>query len=466
MDKLMAKRRRALNAEDGVVRSDGNGSAEKHTGHQGGHRINHNGHKVTKGIHPDGESGRKGIHPIQFLRICFRSSCTLSKMVNVLWPFVPPAIVLHFACPHQNLWIFILNYIAMVPAANLIGFAGQELARKLPKVFGVLLETFLGGIVEIILFMVLLHRDQNTAEADLVGVIRAAILGSILANVLLCLGFCFFVGGVRKGRDEQHFSEVISEVGSNLLLVAGFGLLVPSAFYHSLIGGEFTEGDIFEKQLHISRITAVILLIAFLLYVFFQMRSHHSLYDDVLTMDEEKDADRDKDLAKAKLTLTEFEQIEYIVHVRHVSDSFVGLILVPLVEKVAEHLTAVDEAWDNQMNFALAHVLGATIQTALFNGPLVVIVGWGLAKNMDLNFETFYIVVLILGIIVIGGFLRDQKSNYLEGALCILIYMIIAIAAWYYPDPPKGASSADEAGAATGGETAPERLMRMAMKMR
>ena len=165
------------------------------------------------------------------------------------------------------------------------------------------------------------------------------------------------------------------------------------------------------------------------------------------------------------------------------SDSFVGLILVPLVEKVAEHLTAVDEAWDNQMNFALAHVLGATIQTALFNGPLVVIVGWGLAKNMDLNFETFYIVVLILGIIVIGGFLRDQKSNYLEGALCILIYMIIgrtyslivgciwlivfsAIAAWYYPDPPEGASSADEAGAATGGESAPERLMRMAMKMR
>ena len=132
----MAKRRRALNAEDGVVRSDGNGSAEKHTGHHEGHRVNHNGHKVTKGIHPDGESGRKGIHPVQFLRICFRSSCTLSKMVNVLWPFVPPAIVLHFARPDQNLWIFILNYIAMVPAANLIGFAGQELARKLPKVFG------------------------------------------------------------------------------------------------------------------------------------------------------------------------------------------------------------------------------------------------------------------------------------------------------------------------------------------
>ena len=72
-----------------------------------------------------------------------------------------------------------------------------------------------------------------------------------------------------------------------------------------------------------------------------------------------------------------------------------GLILVPLVEKTAEHLTAVDEAWDDQMNFALAHILGATAQTAMFNSSLVVIVGWGLNKAMDLNFEIFNIVVYI-----------------------------------------------------------------------
>lgn len=94
------------------------------------------------------------------------------------------------------------------------------------------------------------------------------------------------------------------------------------------------------------------------------------------------------------------EEIDYIVHEKGVSDSFMGLILVPLVEKFAEHLTAIDEAWDNQvypsiidhvfditantpqMNFALAHVLGATIQTALLNSSLVVLVGWGLNKSM------------------------------------------------------------------------------------
>ena len=99
-------------------------------------RFNHNGHKVTKGIHPDGESGRGGLHPWHFLRICFRSSSHLSMAVNVLWPFVPAAIAIHFARPDLHLWIFILNYVAMVPTANLVGFAGQELARKLPKVLG------------------------------------------------------------------------------------------------------------------------------------------------------------------------------------------------------------------------------------------------------------------------------------------------------------------------------------------
>lgn len=100
------------------------------------HELNHNGHKITKGIKPEGESGRKGVHPFHFPRICLRSTSKASMLVNVLWPFVPAAIAIHFARPELHVWVFALNYIAMVPTANLLGFAGQELARKLPKVFG------------------------------------------------------------------------------------------------------------------------------------------------------------------------------------------------------------------------------------------------------------------------------------------------------------------------------------------
>lgn len=113
--------------------------------------------------------------------------------------------------PEDHTLIFILSYIAMAPCANLIGFAGQEFARKVPHVFGVLIETTVGSIVEIILFMVLLSMNQFL-------VIKAAILGSILATMLLCLGFCFFVGGIYH--EEQTFSDTISEAGSGLLLTA------------------------------------------------------------------------------------------------------------------------------------------------------------------------------------------------------------------------------------------------------
>jgi Ca2+:H+ antiporter len=182
-------------------------------------------------------------------------------LVNVLWPFVPAAIALHFARPDLHVWIFALNYIAMVPSANLLGFAGGELAKKLPKVFGVLLETTLSSVVEIILFMVLLHRDKNS---NMIPVIQAAILGSVLANLLLCLGLCFFVGGLK--RESQSFHEAVSEVGTGLLLVAGFGLLIPSAFNSTLQNdSKITAEALTQSTLVISRATAVVLLFAFLM---------------------------------------------------------------------------------------------------------------------------------------------------------------------------------------------------------
>lgn len=106
--------------------------------------------------------------------------------------------------------------------------------------------------------MVLLHNSVND---NLIPVIQAAILGSILANLLLCLGSCFFIGGMR--RREQEFHEAVSEAGSGLMLVAGFGLLIPSAFSTALTG-KMDEALLRKNVLTISRATAIILLIAFL----------------------------------------------------------------------------------------------------------------------------------------------------------------------------------------------------------
>ncbi|OXV05793.1 hypothetical protein Egran_06439 [Elaphomyces granulatus] len=368
------------------------------------------------------------------------------ESVNILWPFVPAAIVLHFARPDLHVWVFTLNYIAIVPTANLIGFAGGELARKLPKAWGIVLETNLTSIVELVIFVILIAKDK---DSNLITVIQAAILGSILANLLLCLGLCFFVGGIN--RDEQSFHEAISEVGSGLLLVAGFGLLIPSAFYSTVYQtGVIDVTELASRTRKISRATSVILLAAFVMYLWFNLRSHTSIFDDVLHGDEKQGEDRDKNSQRAKLTLTEciiaiiialtcvtmsafflVEEIPFVVQRGRIPENFMGLILVPLVEKAAEHLTAIDEAWDNQINFALFHCLGPSIQTALLNAPLVVLIGWGLHKQMDLNFEIFMIVLLVLSILVVGNFLRDGKSNYLEGGLLVLVYIIVAVSTWY-----------------------------------
>lgn len=234
-------------------------------------------------------------------------------------------------------------------------------------------------------------------------------------------------------------------------------MIIPAAFHLAVTNiGDSTPLEVESKVLQISRVTSILLMVSYAIYVFFQIRTHESIYDTIFEEDIRKDKDRHEDERKQKLTFTEcvialagsitlvtiiaiclVDQIHYIVEDRHISDLFLGLILVPLVEKFAEHLTAIDEAWDNQMNMALSHVLGATVQTSLFNGPLAVLVAWGLGKNLDLNFSLFNVVVLILAILVVGNFLRDQKSNYLEGSLCAIVYINIAVAAYYYPNPKK-----------------------------
>ncbi|TID17530.1 vacuolar Ca2+/H+ antiporter [Venturia nashicola] len=423
-------------------------------------------------IHPDGESGRSGFQVAHFLRVLWRSSNAVSMGVNVLWPFVPVAIILHFVAPKLHLWIFALSYVSMIPVANLLGFAGQEFARKMPKVSGILLETAFGSIVEIVLFLILIFKhtsnDGSAEHGNLIPIIQAAILGSILTNLLLCLGLCFFVGGIRQ--QIATFHAVVSEVGSGILLVAGFGLLVPSAFYSALKGAavlkpdgskhhQFTNEKLQHDVLRISQITSILLIVAFLIYMWFNARSHHSIFDEVLEHDEHRDLDHEYDISKPKFTFTEcvvaiiaslalvtllavflVEQIDDVVEAG-IPDQFLGLILLPLAEKAAEHLTSIDEAWDGQMNFALFHCLGPSIQTALFNAPLVVLIGWALGKPMDLNFEIFMAILLLISIIVVGNFLRDGECNYLEGALLVIVYLIIAAAAWYYPDPDVATSN-------------------------
>jgi Ca2+:H+ antiporter len=124
---------------------------------------------------------------------------------------VPAALAIQYTRPDFHLAIFVLSFLAMLPCANLIGFASYEATKKLPRVLGLLVGIILASTPEMILLLNLLSEKQYE-------VIQAAVLGSILATLLLCLGACFFFGAMFNG--DQEFNGAVSELGSDLLLTA------------------------------------------------------------------------------------------------------------------------------------------------------------------------------------------------------------------------------------------------------
>ena len=187
----------------------------------------------------------------------------------------------------------------------------------MPKVAGILIETTFGSIVEIILFTTLIVKHNpaehkgNGDEGNFIPIIQAAILGSILTNLLLCLGLCFIAGGLHG--QVQKFHDVVSETGTGLLSVAGFGLLIPSAFYSALkgetivnMGGlrilheKFTRETLDFDVLRISQITSILLIGAFVSYLVYNARSAHSIFDEVIESDEHRDSDRETDAARMR----------------------------------------------------------------------------------------------------------------------------------------------------------------------
>ncbi|KAL8698100.1 MAG: hypothetical protein Q9224_002007, partial [Gallowayella concinna] len=117
------------------------------------------------------------------------------------------------------------------------------------------------------------------------------------------------------------------------------------------------------------------------------------------------------------------------------SEAFVGLIILPIVGNAAEHVTAVTVAAKNKMDLAIGVAIGSSIQIATFITPLVVIIGWIMNKEMSLYFTLFETVTLFVATFVVNFLVLDGRSNYLEGALLVSSYIIIAVAAFFFPDP-------------------------------
>ena len=125
--------------------------------------------------------------------------------------------------------------------------------------------------------------------------------------------------------------------------------------------------------------------------------------------------------------------INYLVDNTSVSEAFVGLIILPIVGNAAEHVTAVTVASKNKMDLAIGVAVGSSIQIAIFVTPVIVLLGWILGKDMSLYFNLFETISLFVSAFIVNFLVLDGRSNYLEGALLIAAYVIIALAAFFYP---------------------------------
>ena len=128
------------------------------------------------------------------------------------------------------------------------------------------------------------------------------------------------------------------------------------------------------------------------------------------------------------------DAIPAIIESWKVSHVFLGFIILPIVGNAAEHVTACVVAVRNKMDLAMSVAIGSSIQIALLVTPFLVILGWAvLDEPMTLRFETFETVAFALSVLVVTYAVQDGKSNYLEGAMLIGLYLIIALAFWVTP---------------------------------
>ena len=273
-----------------------------------------------------------------------------------------------------------------------------------------------------------------------IRIVQASMLGSILSNILLVLGCCFIAGGIKY--KEQSFNSTVASTMSSLMTVASASLIIPATLYAVMADNDGSNDNI----MVLSRGTSIILLLIYISYLFFQLKTHADLFDDAEAQEGEDESETLLGPWAAGAVLVVITllvaicaeylvgSIDSIVEEAHISKTFIGLILIPIVGNAAEHVTAVIVAWKNKMDLAIGVAIGSSLQIALFVTPFLVILGWAMDRDMSLHFETFETVAFFLSSLVVVLLIQDGKSNYLEGLLCLGMYIIIALAFYVLPE--------------------------------
>lgn len=364
--------------------------------------------------------------------------------------FVPVVLgieLLHIEVP--PLVLFILSGLAIIPLADFIGEATEEIAIHIGPKWGGLLNATLGNAAELIITIFAIRRG-------LYELVRASIAGSILGNLLLILGLSLLLGGLKNG--IQKFDKRTAGLNATLGLLAVFALLVPSLF-------DVAIQDDLAAETGLSEGVAIIMIILYGLYVLYSFTTGsepgHVAHEPEHLGQNGKSVESASNstpehhepkwsvgfsvavLAAATIGIVFMSEAlvvaveEVTLQFDFITEIFIGLIIIPLVGNVAEHLVAVQVAFKNKMELSLAVSLGSSLQIALFVAPVLVFISLFLgpegAGPLLLVFSEFELIALIGATLIAGYIAQDGESNWFEGAMLLGVYFIIAMAFFFLP---------------------------------
>jgi len=355
----------------------------------------------------------------------------LRSPMNWLLLFIPLTVALDYLAHVSAPVLFFMAAVAIVPIAAQIVGATEQLSHRTGDAIGGLLNATFGNAPELIIAFVAL-------KAGLLEMVRASIIGAILANLMLALGIAFLLGGVRY--HEQRFNATAARAYSTMMFLAAVSMTVPSAFSRV-----FGPNEVIRQEQLLNIGIAILLLIAYGLYILFSLRTHTSSFASV---ESESHADHEEhwSVARAVITLLASSVLaawmsEILVGAAEetgkalgMSQLFIGIVFVAIVGGAAESGSAIAMARKNKMDLSVGIAAGSCIQIALFVAPLLVLASYFVAPQpLELAFGRAEIGSLFIAVMIGALVSGDGQGNWYKGVQLITVYIIIAMMFYLMP---------------------------------
>jgi Ca2+:H+ antiporter len=329
-------------------------------------------------------------------------------------------------------WLrFVTACLAVLPLAGYMGEATEHIAARTGPTLGGFLNATFGNAAELIIAIVAL-------QAGLIDLVKASITGSIIGNLLLIMGLSLIAAGLDK--PTFRFSRTTAGMSAGMMALAVTGLIFP-ALFHGIHSGE-NAGVI---ELHLSEAVAVVLALTYVASLLFSLKTHKP----VLCADTHATEGPSWSIAAsigvlALATVGVAVESEILVHAVEgltanstwISQTFLGLIVIPIIGNAAEHATAVVVARKGKVDLTLQIAMGSSAQVALLVAPLLVFVGaiMGPSANgtyMNLVFSPIEVVAVGLSTLLAAIVTLDGESHWFEGLQLLALYAMVAIAVFF-----------------------------------